>query len=417
MWSPKNTKTSIEKDKKESQTILECLQRQDKRSNISGSTWPADMRLFRFEVIETLLLAGIPISKIDILRPLLEKYGHRITASSHMKDLIPSVLTKEKEKIKAELGNVKEASIIFDGTARLGEALAIIVRFVQDDFKPTQRLICLEVLARSLKGNELAQRIMSCIAVNHGFGPNMVLAAMRDGAAVNGAAIRQLLYFYPSSMDVVCFSHTINNVGSHFQFRVLDVFFRHWVNLSAHSFNARLLWREKTGQSTKSHSVTRWWSKWEVLKQVSDYFGDVVPFLHENENLSPVIRQHLLEILDNGQDLQDLRLELRAMVDAGVHFVSATYYLEGDEPQIFTCYERLSAVAHAVGVGHYPYTLAIAREIANGDAALQTRPADQAKACIQPGLTFFQEKFSVRFRTTVREFKAARLCCPILVQG
>ena len=64
-------------------------------------------------------------------------------------------------------------------------------------------------------------------------------------------------------------------------------FFPHWVNLFAYSFNARLLWRERTGQSMKSHSVTHWWSKWDILKQVSDYFGDVVPFLHEYQNLSP----------------------------------------------------------------------------------------------------------------------------------
>ena len=38
------------------------------------------------------------------------------------------------------------------------------------------------------------------------------------------------------------------------------------------------------------------------------------------------------------------------MVDVGVHFVNATYYLEGDGPLIFTCFERLSAVAHAVTV-------------------------------------------------------------------
>ena len=77
-----------------------------------------------------------------------------------MNDLIPAVLEKEKEKLKAELHNVKETSIIFDGTARLGEALAIVLRFVQEDCKPTQRLVCLEVLAKSLKGNELAQRLL-----------------------------------------------------------------------------------------------------------------------------------------------------------------------------------------------------------------------------------------------------------------
>ena len=158
--------------------------------------------------------------------------------------------------------------------------------------------------------------------------------------------------FLPIITDAVCFSRTIVNVGSHF--RVLDVFVLHWVNLFAHSLNARLLWRERTGQSMKSHSVLRWWGKWEILKQVSDYFGDVVPLLHENKNLSPVTRQHLLEIVDNRQDLQDLRLELGAIVDSGVHFGNATYCLEGDKPLIFTCHERLSAVCHAVEVGHYP---------------------------------------------------------------
>ena len=85
------------------------------------------------------------------------------------------------------------------------------------------------------------------------------------------------------------------------------------------------------------------------------------------------------------------------MVDVGVHFVNATYYLEGDGPLIFTCFERLSAVSHAVTVGHYPCTLAIAREIANGDAALQNRLITQAKDCVKPGLNFFQHKFNVQF--------------------
>ena len=129
---------------------------------------------------------------------------------------------------------------------RLGEALAIVLHFVQKDCKPTQRLVHLEVLAKPLKGNELAQRLMTCIAVNHNFGPNMVFAVMRDGAADNGAAIKQLRFFYSIIMDVIFFSHTINNVGCHFVFRVLDTFFRHWINLFAHSYNAKLLWKERT---------------------------------------------------------------------------------------------------------------------------------------------------------------------------
>ena len=386
---------SIAKSKKDSQTILKSLQKQDNRDHASGSTLPSDTRLFRYEVVETPLLAGIPISKVDILRPLFKRYAKRLTSSSHMNSLILAVLEKEKEKLKAELHNVKKASIIFDGTAQLGEALAIVLRFVREDCKPTQHLVRLEVLAKPLKGNESAQKLMTCIAINHNFGPNMVLAGMRDGATVKSAAIKQLLFFSLNIKDVICFSHTINNVECHFVFRVLDTFFRHWVNLFAHSYNAKLLCKERTTKSMCFHSNIRWWSKWELLKQVSDYFGDVAPFLQDNENLSPLIRQRLLEIVNDPEDLQDLRLELGLMVDVGVHFVNATYYLEGDRPLIFTGFERLSTVLHAVAVGHYPSTLAIATEIANGDAALQNWLITQAKDCVQPGLNYFQQKFNV----------------------
>ena len=99
-----------------------------------------------------------------------------------------------------------------------------------------------------------------------------------------------------------------------------------------------------------------------------------------------------------------------------MHFVNATYYL-GDGPLIFTCFERLSAVSYVVAVGHYPCTLAITREIAIGDAALQNRLITQAKDCVQPGLNFFQQKFNLQFLTNVPAFKAAHLCCPVQVSA
>ena len=40
----------------------------------------------------------------------------------------------------------------------------------------------------------------------------------------------------------------------------------------------------------------------------------------------------------------------------------------------------------------------------------------QAKACINPGFRFFQQKFSNEFHSVVRAFRSARLCCPIQVQ-
>ena len=120
---------------------------------------------------------------------------------------------------------------------------------------------------------------------------------MRDGASVNGAALRQLSFFYSELLDIVFFSHTIDNVGNHFEFQVLDLFFRYWIGMFSH-----LLWRGKTGQSIQTCSETRWWSKWEVLNQVLIYFGFVEPFLRENEEICLSSRGHLLEIIDNPQN-------------------------------------------------------------------------------------------------------------------
>ena len=146
---------------------MACLQRRDKRENTPGSTLPADMRLFRFEIVESFLNGGIPLAKTDSLRLVLEKHGHRLTSSSHLAIVIPAVLEKEKGKLQEELIDVKETSVIFDVTASLGEALVIVIRFVQENFVPTQQLIRLEILAKALKGEELAQRQMSYLAVEY----------------------------------------------------------------------------------------------------------------------------------------------------------------------------------------------------------------------------------------------------------
>ena len=57
---------------------------------------------------------------------------------------------------------------------------------------------------------------------------------------------------------------------------------------------------------------------------------------------------------------------------------NATYYLEDDGPLLFSCYERLPAVARGIAVSQYPNTEAVAREIANGNAALFNRLMAQA---------------------------------------
>ena len=63
----------------------------------------------------------------------------------------------------------------------------------------------------------------------------MVLSAMKDGAAVNEAALNQVMFYIPNIFSITCFSHVIDNAGKKFQFRILDTFFSHWHGMFAHS--------------------------------------------------------------------------------------------------------------------------------------------------------------------------------------
>ena len=71
-------------------------------------------------------------------------------------------------------------------------------------------------------------------------------------------------------------------------------------------------------------------------------------------------------IFDNKVHLRDLRLELAAVVDIGVHFVKATYLLESDGPLIFISYQRLQEVLNACMAVHQPNVHAFATSIADG---------------------------------------------------
>ena len=229
---------AIQNSKKRDQSLLTCLRRKNEEDNPKGETLPEDMRLFRFDLVEAFLSAGIPLSKIDHLRSFLEKYGHRLTAHGHLSQMIPSIIEKEKETLKTELSLVDGCSVIFDGSTRLGETLAIVVRFVDDEWNVQQQQQ--QQQQQSLKANELAQCLIQSLAVEYSIRPGVLLAAMKDGAAVNHAALEQVKFFFPQLLDITCFSHTIDNLGKHFEFRVLDRFSQLWVSMFSHSAAVRL---------------------------------------------------------------------------------------------------------------------------------------------------------------------------------
>ena len=89
---------NIARNKTESQSIKECLQKRARQENATGSTLLSEIQFYRYELVESPLLAGVALSKVDAMRPLFpEKYGHRLTSRAHLSELIPAILLREKE--------------------------------------------------------------------------------------------------------------------------------------------------------------------------------------------------------------------------------------------------------------------------------------------------------------------------------
>ena len=406
-------KTLVKEKRSREQDIAQAFQMYEQKVHPAGESLPEAHKLWRVKVVTTFLKAGVPLGKVEMFRNLLEEHAYSLSDRRGMSDLIPFIQSEEQQQIKAEMQG-KKVSFIFDGTTRLGEALVIVLRFV-DEFVIKQRLVRFITLTKSMTGEEIARELINVLSVEYSISSERVLAAMRDRASSNGVAIRTLKVVYPNMVDIGCYSHTIDLVGEKFCTPNLDSFIHLWFSLFAHSPRARLLWKNRTGKAMSSYSSTRWWSKWEVMSQVMALFGDVTPFLQANPELSPATNKKLLEILLNPTTMAFLQIELAAVVDAGEGFVKATYNLEGDGPLALTCFEVLSTLNAGIQVGHYPNVQAIAQELSGGTPAVLQQWVAYAKACVRPGLQYFLDKFTQDLRGTVAAFKAARLFFPAKV--
>jgi hypothetical protein len=85
-------------------------------------------------------------------------------------------------------------SLIFDGTTRTAETVAIVLRFVKDS-KIQQRLIALPMLANSLNGVELASLIMDTLR-EFNLDQKFCFASMRDRASTNEVVRASANIFY-----------------------------------------------------------------------------------------------------------------------------------------------------------------------------------------------------------------------------
>ena len=107
----------------------------------------------------------------------------------------------------------------------------------------------------------MARELLTVLSTELGIGGIHLQAAMHNCASVNGVAMRTLSIMYPDVMDIGCYSHMLDLVGTKFKFP-LDKFMKYWeaTCIFTHSRKSKLLWREQTGVAIKTYSPTRWWA-------------------------------------------------------------------------------------------------------------------------------------------------------------
>ena len=152
------------------------------------------LRVYRLKVITAFLQAGVPLSKTDAFRELLEENGFSLSESSNLRKLILFILHDELSKVKMDLQG-QPVAVIFNGTTHVCEAFVIVVRYVKN-WVIQQKVCRLMLLAKAVTGNEVARQIVEVISTELSIPFNKVLAAMHDRASVNTVAMRSLSFVW-----------------------------------------------------------------------------------------------------------------------------------------------------------------------------------------------------------------------------
>ena len=83
----------------------------------------------------------------------------------------------------------------------MAEAI-VIVRFVDDQWTIQQRVVRLMLLAKSVNGEELAREIISILSTQLQIQQHLIVASMRDRAAVNKVAMQTVRVLYSKVLDI-----------------------------------------------------------------------------------------------------------------------------------------------------------------------------------------------------------------------
>ncbi|KAK3267421.1 hypothetical protein CYMTET_24019 [Cymbomonas tetramitiformis] len=169
------------------------------------------------------MFVGVHLTKVDHLRPVLERCDASLTDSAHLGVYIPKVEALEIATTMQDIAG-EMCSLIFDGTTRLGEAFNVVARYCSKDFEIELRLILFKTLEKSLDNVGLSTLITNLWTRKYDMPVENVATLVRDSVKVNGSASTRLRVVFPSSDDILCICHTLSNSGDHQDFPELSEF-------------------------------------------------------------------------------------------------------------------------------------------------------------------------------------------------
>ncbi|KAK3258675.1 hypothetical protein CYMTET_32288 [Cymbomonas tetramitiformis] len=289
------------------------------------------------------MFAGVPIAKSDFLRPLLERADIKLTGSQHLGQYVPKIEAVEFSLLAAEMRG-QRVFLVFDGTQRLGEALSVVARWCDKDFKPQQRLVNFSTLAHSPDNKALSTTLTNVWTRQFQMSVEEVTGFGRDSCKVNGSATARLCIIFPNASDILCICHTLNNTGEHLEFPEKRDFMTSWLILVQTHSNAGVLWSKMTEGSLVSFSNIRWWSKQEVENGIAENFSLLLPFLLrlEADGIGDATTKKMLAIYRKDPIL--LQVSFAAGLDGVLNLLKTTYELEGDRLEILLVFRRVESL-------------------------------------------------------------------------
>ena len=121
-------KEGITQREKRERDIAAMLRQYDNEVHPVGEGLSDSVRVHRVKVVTAFMKAGIPLTKVDCLRDLLEENAYRLSNSQNLRQLIPFIQQQEQIAIKREIEG-KSMSVIFDGTTHVCEAMVVVLDF------------------------------------------------------------------------------------------------------------------------------------------------------------------------------------------------------------------------------------------------------------------------------------------------